>query len=263
MARPVWSGTVSFGLVTIPVTMVPATREGRVAFHLLHATDHARLRRRMVCPEHQAEVEPAHMVRGFEVEPGNWVAVTDEELDSLEPKRNRNIEISDFVALDAVNPLFFDRPYYLLPAGADKPYRLLAVSLAETNKAGVAHLVMRGRQHLAAVVALDGTLCLLPLHHPNEIAAAAELLPGAKVPAREALAAQNLIVRMKSKFRPGQYADEYRGRVLAMARKREREAGTVAAPAAAEAEAEAPPDLMAALEESLSRARAKAKAGRK
>src|SRR5512147_2939546 len=114
-ARSIWSGSISFGLVNIPIKLYTAVREQRVAFHLLHDQDHVRLQRRMVCPADNQEIHPEHTVRGYEISPDQYVIVRDEELESLMPEKSRNVQITDFVDIADIDPIFYDRPYYLLP----------------------------------------------------------------------------------------------------------------------------------------------------
>ena len=269
--RSLWSGTVSFGLVSIPVNMVPAVRPQRVQFHILHRADNARLSRRMYCPEHNAVVHPEHMIRGYEVAANEWVTVTEEELESLEPKRSRSIEITDFVGLDAIPAVYYDRPYYLVPDGAEKPYGLLVEALSRSRRAGIARFVMHGREHLVAVRAIESALCLMMLHYAVEVRSADEL-------AVDLAAAEEKLVRsmrqaakkMSGPLKLDEFENEQMQeleRVIAEKRKR---AGTVegahvegqeesAGAEDDEAGGEAPVDLVAALEASLAREKSKRK----
>jgi DNA end-binding protein Ku len=136
-----WKGTVSFGLVAVPVQILPAIRSHRTAFRMLHAEDNSPVQRKMLCPEENVFVHPEHQQRGYPLPDGGHVIVLDSELKELEPKRSEDIEIESFVDLGQVDPVFFDRPYYVLPAGPEKPYRLLVEALADSNKAGIAKLL--------------------------------------------------------------------------------------------------------------------------
>ncbi len=263
MPRGIWSGTVSFGLVAIPVSLVPAVRPPRAAFRLLHDKDNAPLRREMVCPAHNAPVEPKHMVRGFEVEPGRYVTVTDEELRALEPKRSRTIEITDFVDAAAIDPITYDRPYYLLPDGAEKPYRLLVRALAEERRAGIARFVLYDREHLVALRGMEGLLCLFLLHFHDEIAAADGLAAKAAAPAKDVKTIEKLIREMSGPFDPRKYPDREAEKLQKLLASKEKKGSVVKAPEI-EAEGgeaaggeEASDNFIAALEGSIARAKSR------
>lgn len=264
MARGIWSGTVSFGLVAIPVSLVPAVRPGRAEFRLLHRKDNAPLRREMVCPAHDAPVDPEHMVRGFEVKPGGFVTVTDEELRALEPKRSRTIEISDFVDAAAIDPVYYDRPYYLLPDGAEKPYRLLVRALSEQNRAGIARFVLYDREHLAALRAMDGLLCLFLLHFHDEIAPIGGLAPKAAASPADVKTIEKLIREMAGPFDPRKYPDRDAEKLRRLIASKEKKKGSVVEAPELEEEAgeEAageggPDDFIGALESHIARAKAR------
>ncbi len=180
MAHPIWTGTVSFGLVAIPVSLVSAIKPSRVSFHLLHDHDFGRLRREMVCPEHETAIPPDQWVRGHEEQPGKYVTISAEELRSIAPKRSQTIEILDFVDIEQIPPPYYKKAYYLLPSGggALKAYRLLAQVLSEQNRAGIAQFVMRERELLVAIRAIEEILCLFALYYYNEIAIKENLVPG-------------------------------------------------------------------------------------
>src|SRR2546428_2238686 len=146
-ARPVWSGSVSFGLVNIPVRLFTAVREQRVAFHLLHDQDNVRLRRKLVSASTGKEVHPEHIARGYEFAKGHFVIVRDEELEGCAPEKTRAIEITDFVDLSEIDPVYFDRAYYVLPQkGAARSYRLLAEAMKRSGPVGVARVVMHEKE---------------------------------------------------------------------------------------------------------------------
>ena len=150
--RGIWTGTISFSLVAIPVELVRAVQPGRAHFRMLHRKDYSPLARRMFCPEEEVLVPPEEIVRGFEIAPDKYILVTDEELESVSPERSRTIEIIEFIDLNEVAPVFFDHPYYLVPAkGGEKAYRLLVEVMRRTNKAGLAKFVLREREYLVAV----------------------------------------------------------------------------------------------------------------
>lgn len=263
MATGIWSGTVSFGLVAIPVVLVPAVRPARAAFRLLHDKDNAPLRREMVCPAHDAPVEPRHMVRGYEVKPGTYVTVSDEELRALEPKRSRTIEITEFVDAAGIDPVYYDRPYDLLPDGAEKPYRLLVRALAEQGRAGIARFVLYDREHLAALRGLDGRLCLFLLHFHDEIAPSGDLAPAAEAREPEVKAIEMLIRQMSGTFDPRKYPDRSAETLRRLIESKKKKGKTVAAPEIEKETGEetagegAPDDFIAALEGSIARAHAR------
>ncbi len=148
----IWSGTISFSLVAIPVRLVRAVTTGRVSFRLLHAADYSPLARKMVCPKEGEIVPPEEIVRGYELGPDNYLPITAEELASVSPERSRTIEIMEFIDIGEVDPLYFDHPYYLVPLkGGEKAYRLLAEIMASRGRAGLARFVLAEREHLVAV----------------------------------------------------------------------------------------------------------------
>lgn len=255
MPATLWNGTISFGLVAIPVSMVPAVRESRVAFHLLHDEDNARLARQMRCTVDDASVTADHMVRGTEVD-GRYVVVTDEELEGIAPERSRTLEIEEFVSLDAIPALYLNRPYYLLPAGAEKPYRLLVETLAKRQRMGITRFVLHTREHLAGIRAFGDLLCLLLLHFQEMILPAADLAPEGVQPEKvDQQKIDRLIAELSGPFHPEQYTDPYRERVLAFLQERRQAKGTVSAPQVETEEGEEVVDLMQALEESMNKAR--------
>src|SRR5689334_19472359 len=223
-SRPIWSGSISFGLVTIPVRLFTAVREKRLHFRSLHDQDKVPLKQKMICPADGKEVHPEHIVKGYEIEKDQFVVVTQEELEAAAPKRTKSIEIQDFVELDQIDPLFFDRPYYVSPKpeGA-KPYKLLVEAMEKTGKVGIAKVVMWSKEYLAAVRPLDGGLVLETMHFNDEVVPA-EKVAGheikAKVDDRELKMATQLIDSLSSKFKPEKYHDEYREKVMAVIEKK-------------------------------------------
>ena len=169
--RPFWSGTISFGLVSVPVDVYPTTRSSGVALRML-APDGTPLRRRYFDPETERDVAYEHLIRGYEFEKDKHVALTDEELDTASPRKSRDIELRLFVDADSLDPLMLERPYLLTPAGeSTKPYRLLAEVMEQQGKAGIATAVMRNREHLLAIVAEGGLLRAFTLRFANEVRA--------------------------------------------------------------------------------------------
>ena len=167
--RAFWSGTISFGLVSIPVNLFPANRSRSAALRLLDA-DGTPLRRRFFCPKHERDVHPEHVLRGYELENGEYVVVSDEELESVEPRKTRDIDLTRFVDQADVPPTWFERGYYLTPAGdSTKAYRLLAEVMEQTERVGIATFVMRSKEYLVAILAEAGILRAETLRFEDEI----------------------------------------------------------------------------------------------
>jgi DNA end-binding protein Ku len=245
----IWSGTISFSLVAIPVRLVKAVASGRVAFHLLHGTDYSPLARKMFCPQEEQPVPPEEIVRGYEIAPDSFLPITAEELASVSPERSHTIEIVEFIDLKEVDPIYYDHPYYLVPMkGGEKAYRLLAEIMRRTGRAGLAKFVLVEREYLVALKSIDGVLALVTLHYSDEILPAAGFAPQdeAVIPA-EKNRMQQSIGKMLTEFIPGKYADQRREKVLAILKAKQDR--MVTAPVAAEAEEDAPADLIAELEE--------------
>ena len=200
--RPMWSGTISVGLVSIPVQLAPGVRHRRVTLRTLDPVG-TPLRRRWACSAEDKPIEPEHIVRGYEIEPGRFVVVEDDELAAIAPEKSRDIDVRRFVELSAIDPIFFDRPYFLLPAGGStKAYRLLAQTMADAERAAIATFVMRGKEYLVAIFAEDGVLHAETLRFVDEIRSAEYVgLPKPK-PAKA-----NAVKAMARAMR-GLYADE-------------------------------------------------------
>lgn len=254
----IWSGTISFSLVAIPVQLVRATTSSRISFRLLHNSDYAPLKRRMFCPHHEVPVTAEEIVRGYEIAPEHYLAVSAAELESLTPERSRTIEILEFIDLSEVDPLYFNHPYYLVPKkGGEKAYQLLAEALRQTNRAGLAKFVLAEREHLVAVRAIEGALALTTLHYSEELLASAPPPGGGEgLPAeKQRLIAE--IERMVTSFAPEKYADDRREKLLDLLQRKLRETAPVEAPPTTADEDEGPPDLVAALEDIMREIRSK------
>jgi DNA end-binding protein Ku len=249
----IWSGTISFSLVAIPVRLVTAVESGHVSFHLLHSKDYSRLSRKMFCPEENAMVSSDEIIRGYEIVPGKFVLMTDEELESVSPERSRTIEIIEFIDLKEVDPIYYDHPYYLVPSkGGEKAYQLLVEIMRRTNKAGLAKFVLAEREYLVVVFRRDGALALTTLHYSDEILPDTDLSPkNETVEAEENSRTIKSIERMIEDFNPGKYADGRRKGIMALLKAKAKEKAPVEAPAIEEEEGEGPADLVAALEESM------------
>lgn len=258
-SRPIWSGSISFGLVTIPVRLFTAVREKRLHFRTLHDQDKVPLKQKMYCPADGKEVHPEHMVKGYEIEKDRFVIIRQEELEAAAPKRTKAIEIQDFVELDEIDPLFFDRPYYVAPKpeGA-KPYKLLVEAMEKTKKVGIAKVVMWNKEYLAALRPLEGGLVLETMHFDDEVIKA-EHIAGmevkAKVDDRELKMAQQLIDSLTTKFKADKYHDEYREQVMDIIERKAAGEEIVNAPTTEEKGGGRAHNLMAALEASLAKSR--------
>jgi DNA end-binding protein Ku len=217
MGRAIWSGSISFGLVNIPVKLYTAVRDRDVHFHMLSSDGKCRLRRKLVCPESGREYDFDKTAKGYEVAPDQYVIITQEELEQLRPESGRAIEIESFVALDDIDPMLFDRPYYLVPdKNGSKPYRLLLEALSASRKVAVARIVMRTKEYLAVVRPIGDALCLETLRYADEVVAVGDVegIPEEfEVGDRELAMADQLIEHLTTEFNPADYRDEFRERV--------------------------------------------------
>jgi DNA end-binding protein Ku len=263
MARAIWSGSISFGLVNVPIKLYTAVSPKDVRFNQLEEGTGARVRQKRVSAETGEEVPYERIVKGYEISPDRYVVITPEELDSLDPKATHTIDIEDFVELDQIDPLFYERPYYLVPDRAgSKAYALLVRAMKESNKVAIARMVLRTKQYLAAIRPLGDVLVLETMLFNDEVVPAEELdgVPGedVEVSERELKMARQLIESLSTDFEPESYRDEYRERVLALIEAKA-EGQEIVAPAISEEPTPAV-DLMAALEASLAAAKAERKA---
>jgi len=258
MPRAIWSGSISFGLVNIPVKLYGAVSRKTVHFNQLDARTNSRVKQKRVNPETGDEVPYEQIVKGYELSSGAYVVVTDDELAALDPKAVRTIDIDEFVDLVDIDPIFYDSAYYLAPDKASKPYALLAKAMEETGKVGIAHFVMRTKQYLAAIRPKDGRLLLSTMVYADEIndpASIPELddLVDIELPEKEVAMAEQLITSLSADFEPERFTDTYREAVLELI-ERKAAGEEVVAPAAA-AEPDKVVDLMAALEASVAAAK--------
>lgn len=215
--RPIWNGMISFGLVNIPVGVFSATRSERLEFHLLHEKDMGRINNVRVCQVDGEEVPYEDLVKGYEYEKGEYVVLTDEDFEKAAAETSKSISITDFVDVEEIDPMFFETPYYLVPGkNADHAYVILRETLKQTQKAGIAKVAFREREHLAAVKPHGRALMLDIMHFPEEITPAGELeLPAEKatVKDKEIKLAEQLVESMTAKFDPKKYKDTYRERL--------------------------------------------------
>jgi DNA end-binding protein Ku len=272
MARAIWSGTISFGLLNVPVKLYSAVARRGISLREIRESDGARIRHRRVAEGTEEEVPYGEIVKAFEITPDRYVPLSKDEMAAIAPERTRAIEVQDFVDLDQIDPIYFDSPYYLGPAdGAEKAYSLLARAMQESGKVAIARFVFRNKEHLAALRPSDGVLTLTTMRFADEVVPPSELddvLPSGKpkVAKQEVEMAEQLIESLTRDFDPGAYRDEYREELLGLIERKAEGKDVLTAPATEEPKATAAPDLMAALEESIAavkgKSKAKAKAGK-
>ncbi|HWM62442.1 MAG TPA: Ku protein [Solirubrobacterales bacterium] len=256
MARAIWSGSISFGLLNVPVKLYSAVARRNIGLREIRESDGARIRHRRVAEGTDEEVPYENIVKAYEITPDQYVPLSKDELDALAPEKTRAIEVQDFVDLEEIDPIYFNSPYYLGPAeGAEKAYSLLAKAMKESGKVAVARFVFRNKEHLAAIRPTDGVLTLTTMRFADEVVPPSDLddvLPDKepKVAKQEVEMAEKLIDSLTRDFDPSAYRDEYREQLLEMI-ERKAEGKEVVAPPAEERKATKAPDLMAALEESI------------
>jgi DNA end-binding protein Ku len=264
MPRALWSGAISFGLVNAPVRMYTAISEHNVHFNLLHKKSGARIHYKKVTDSHPREIPDDQIVKGYEVSDGEYVTLTDEEIAAAHVEGDKVIEIQDFVPLDEIDPIAFERTYYLGPAeGAERVYALLARALETSGLVGIASFVFHDRDQLACLRVSDGVILLERMYFCDEIRDAKDVMPDKKgsVDKGQLKLAVDLIERMQGSFDHAAYHDRYRERLLAIVGKK-RKGETITVPEVEERRA--PDDLMAALEASLGEAvRKRAKPAKK
>jgi DNA end-binding protein Ku len=262
MARAIWSGSISFGLLNVPVKLYSAVARRNIGLHQIRESDGARIRQRRVVEGSEEEVPYEEIGKAYELSKDRYVPLSKDELAALAPEKSRAIEVTDFVDLDQIDPMYFDSPYYLGPAdGAEKAYSLLAAAMAASGKVAIARFVFRNKEHLAAIRPSNGALTLTTMRFADEVVPASELdeeLPQEqpKVAKKERQMAEALIDSLSTEFRPEAYRDEHREQLLALIERKAEGKEIVAA------ETEAPqatkaPDLMAALEESIAAVKGK------
>ncbi len=256
MPTAVWTGNISFGLVTVPVKLTPATKSRDVSFNQLEAGTGSRIRQRRISEQTGEEITPDKIVKGYEIEKGRYVVVEKTELDALAPKATHTIDIEDFVDLADIDPIYFDTPYYVMvDEKSAKPYQLLVDAMAELGKVAIGRVVLRAKERLVAIRAVDGMLCVETMRYADEIVDPASLgLPEEEFEftERETAMARQLVETLSAEFEATKYHDEYREQLLALIDKKAAGEEIVAQP-----QPEAPAkvlDLMAALEASLQRA---------
>ncbi len=260
MARAIWSGAISFGLVNVPVKLYTATSPKSVRFHQLSAKTGARIKQKRVDSSTGEEVPYEEIVKGYEITPDRYVMIEPDELEALDPKATRTIDIEEFVDLSEIDPIYYDHNYYLAPtAGGAKAYRLLLDAMRDSGKIGLGRLVIRSKQQLCALRPTGQVLALTTMLFGDEVLSPDRLdelddIAGAEASERELRMAEQLIASLSADFEPEKFRDEYRERVLELIERKA--AGEELTPAPEAPEPVAAPDLMAALEASLAAVRA-------
>jgi len=215
MARPIWTGSISFGMVAIPIRLVPAVRKKSISFNQLDDRTMSRVRYRKVSEETGDEVPSEHIVKGFDLGGAKYVVLTDDDLAPLAPKKSKEIDLETFVPVADVDPMMFDASYLILPDKNAKPYALLAEAMADSGRVGIGRFVMRQKEYLAAIRSDGSRLTLSTLVFPDELVAPDSLeefeqLDGVEVSDKELKMAKGLVEALSDDFDPTQYTDEYR-----------------------------------------------------
>jgi DNA end-binding protein Ku len=268
MARAIWSGSISFGLLNVPVKLYSAVSKKSVSFRELRESDGSRVRHKRVAEADGEEVEYNDIVKGYEIAPEQYVVITKDELEELDPKKTRAVEVLDFVDLDDIDPIYFDHPYYLGPdKGAERAYALLVRAMEDAHKVAIARFVLRNRESLAALRPMDGVMTMATMRFADEVVSPQEISEvlgeQAEPPKKKELEmAKALIDSLTSEFDADQYRDEYREELLSLIERKAKGESIVSS----ETEAPKPtkaPDLMAALEESLAAVKAEESSSKK
>jgi DNA end-binding protein Ku len=263
MPRSIWTGAISFGLVNVPVKLYSAVSKKTVRFHQLHESDGVRIQQKRVCPADGEEVSFDQIVKGYEITPDQYVVVTPEELEAIEPRKTKTIDIEDFVDLEDIDPIFYDHPYYLLPGtGAAKPYKLLVTAMEDAGKVAIARVVIRQKEQLVAIRPTGDLLTMETMNFADEVIPHDRFdeAPGADVDTnkREVDMARQLIESLSAEFDPSKYTDTYRERVLELIEQKAEGKEIAVQPTE---EPQEVPDLMAALEASVNAARQNRESG--
>jgi DNA end-binding protein Ku len=258
VARAIWSGSISFGLLNVPVRLYSAVSKQTVRFRELREGDGSRVKHKRVAESDGKEVPYEKIVKGYEYAPDQYVVLSRDELSELEPQRSRAIEIQDFVDLDDIDPIYFEQPYYLGPdKGAERAYSLLVAAMKDAHKVAIARFVLRNKEHLAAIRPMEDVLTLTTMRFHDEVSSPQDLdgevfeeAKPKKPEKRELDMAKQLIDSLTSEFEPDKYRDEYREELLDLLERKAEGKEVVSAPTEEPKPTKAP-DLMSALEESL------------
>jgi DNA end-binding protein Ku len=261
MARAIWSGSISFGLLNVPVKLYSAVSKQTIRFRELREDDSSRVKHKRVAEADGKEVAYDDIVKGYEYAPDQYVVLSRDELAELNPKKTRAIEIQDFVDLDEIDPIYFEQPYYLGPdKGAEKAYALLVQAMKDARKVAIARFVLRNKEHLAAIRPMDDVLTMATMRFHDEVTDPDDLRGDLfeekpkKPEKRELEMAKSLIESLSTDFKADKYRDEYREQLLEVLEQKAAGKEVVSAPSEAPEPTKAP-DLMAALEESLAAVR--------
>lgn len=256
-----WKGTLTFGLVSVPVKLYTAVSERSVRFHQLHATDHSRIVQKRYCAAEDEEVPYSEIVKGYEIAPGRHVVIEAEEFATLEPAFTRTIEIEDFVQMEEIDPILFDRPYYLVPnRGGARSYRLLLQAMRDTDKVAIGRVVLRSRQQLVAIHPREDALVMTTMNFGDEVVPTTELNELAEeqveLNENELEIAHRLVDSIARPFDAANYRDTYREALLDLIDHKASGEQIVLEPPSRDQPLEAP-DLMSALEASIEQVRAR------
>lgn len=254
--RPLWNGSLSFGLVNVPVQLTGATRDLDLHFRQLHKKDDAPIEQRRYCSQDDAEVQWEEVGRGYALDDGKQVVLTDEELASVQPEKTRTIDVQSFVDLEDVDPIYFDNTWFLVPAGDSqgtrRAYRLLVEVMETTERAALGRFVMRTKEYLVLVRPRDGLLSLTTMRFHDEVRPTDEIAPGGRKPAKGKIeGAVAVIESLSAEWEPERYSDLYRERLEGVIEDKKK-GKRIKAPEQ-EAEPKPAPDLMAALQDTLDR----------
>jgi DNA end-binding protein Ku len=260
MPRSIWSGSISFGLVNVPVRLYSAVQEHKLRFHFVHEKDSSPIGYEKVCKKEGKPVSDDEIVKAFEFEKGEYVFMEDEDFKAAKVEGYKTIDILDFVPYEDIDPIYFAHTYYVGPdRGAEKTYSLLVKAMEGSDLAGIAKFVMRDRQNLGALRIRDGVITLEQLHYADEIRDIEEIKASrARVSGEELKMAERLIESFRTEWKPEKYKDTYRDELCKIIRAKRQGKEVHAAP---EAEEEAPTDLLTALRESIEQSRRPAKSG--
>ena len=255
--RPLWKGAITFGLISIPVRLYSAVQEKSLKFHLMHEEDGGRIKQERVCSKCGKKLSWDDLVRGYEYSKDHYVTFTDDELEALDVDSIRAIDVVAFVPLEDIDPIYFNKTYYVAPEQAGlKAYRLLADALEAEGQVGVAKVALREKEHLATVRLKDDVFVLETMHWPDEIRAPEfeELTKKVKIQDSEVKMARQLIQQLASEFNPEEFADEYRAKLEELVQAKV-EGAEVTIAAEPQAEPEKVVDLMEALKASVEEAK--------
>ena len=261
MPRAIWSGAISFGLVSVPVKLYSAVSRKTIRFHQLHGADGVRIQQRRVCPADGQEVPYDEVVKGYEIAPERYVILEPEELEALDPKRTHTIEIEDFVELSEIDPVYYDHPYYLAPGpGGAKPYRLLVEAMRQTGRVAIARVVIRSKEQLVALRPMGELLGMATMIFADELVSPDRLddLPSDDIQTteRERTIACQLVESLAGGFEPEKYRDTYREEVMSLIERKAQGEEIAVQPTVPDRPTEVP-DLMSALQASLAEVRSR------